>query len=416
MERITRSLAFMLRHQPEKFDIEVDAYGFADTGEVVRALNERLGEPVDMDDLLEAVESGDRRRYEVQGDRIRALYGHSIPVEPGEPSKPPEVLYLGIDARDAERARKYGLRGGRRRFLHLALTEEDAIEVGRRIAEEYTIVEVSAIEAWEDGVDFYDRGSLFLAEEVPTQLIRIGETYDNGEPPRYDAPRGNPRRGRDDDRRGGRGGRGRGGRGRDDDRGPREERGGRGDRDRDRDRDEDRDRGPREERAERGDRDRGRDEERDRGPRAERGDRDRDRDEDRDRGPRGERGDRGRGRDDDRGPRGDRGGRGGRDRDRGRDGGRGEPRGRTPERRDEAPRQERPAAAEREPRREERRPEPRREVRSTGGGFGAGLTDTATAPPPRRSEPAPEPRPEPKPAPPRPEPPKPAGPGFGAGL
>jgi len=414
MERITRSLAFMLRHQPEKFDIEVDAYGFADTGEVVRALNERLGEPVDMDDLLEAVESGDRRRYEVQGDRIRALYGHSIPVEPGEPSKPPEVLYLGIDARDAERARKYGLRGGRRRFLHLALTEEDAIEVGRRIAEEYTIVEVSAIEAWEDGVDFYDRGSLFLAEEVPTQLIRIGETYDNGEPPRYDAPRGNPRRGRDDDRRGGRGGRGRGGRGRDDDRGPREERGGRGDRDRDRD--EDRDRGPREERSERGDRHRGRDEERDRGPRAERGDRDRDRDEDRDRGPRGERGDRGRGRDGDRGPRGDRGGRGGRDRDRGRDGGRGEPRGRTPERRDEVPRQERPAAAEREPRREERRPEPRREVRSTGGGFGAGLTDTATAPPPQRSEPAPEPRPEPKPAPPRPEPPKPAGPGFGAGL
>ena len=61
-------------------------------------------------------------------DDIRALYGHSIPVEPGEPSRPPELLFLAIPARDVDRAQRFGLRGGRRRFVHLALSEDDARE------------------------------------------------------------------------------------------------------------------------------------------------------------------------------------------------------------------------------------------------------------------------------------------------
>src|SRR5690606_12821411 len=56
IERITRSLAYMLRHQPEEFDLEVDDHGYAEMGEVIRALNERLGEAVNEDDVREAVE------------------------------------------------------------------------------------------------------------------------------------------------------------------------------------------------------------------------------------------------------------------------------------------------------------------------------------------------------------------------
>lgn len=182
-ERITRLLAFMLRHEPEQFDIEVDAFGFADVEDVLDALSERLDMDIDNDGLIEAIEAGDRQRYEIQGDRIRALYGHSIPVEPGEPTQPPQTLYVGLALRDAERAAKYGLRGGRRRFLHLALTEEDARETGRRAAEEYCVITVHALDAWEDGVNFFDRKSLFLAEEIPTELLDISETYDDGQPP-----------------------------------------------------------------------------------------------------------------------------------------------------------------------------------------------------------------------------------------
>jgi len=183
IERITRSLAYMLRHQPEAFDLELDAHGFSDLDDVVHALNERLGEPIEEEDVREAVQSGDRPRYQIEGDRIRALYGHSIPVEPGPSSKPPEFLFVAIPASELERARRFGLRGGRRRFLHLAITKDDAAESGRRASRSYAILLIHALDAWEEGVSFFDRVALWLAEEVPTHLIEVEGTYDDGVEP-----------------------------------------------------------------------------------------------------------------------------------------------------------------------------------------------------------------------------------------
>src|SRR5262245_277042 len=180
IERITRSLAYMLRHQPEEFDLEVDEFGYAEMDDVVQALNERLGEPVEEDDIREAVTSGDRQRYEVVADRIRALYGHSIDVQPGEPGKPPSMLYVGVSRADADRAQRFGLRAGRRRFLHLALSPEDAIESGRRAAHEYVVITVHALDAWEEGINFYDRKSLFLSDPIPTDFLEVGELHTDG--------------------------------------------------------------------------------------------------------------------------------------------------------------------------------------------------------------------------------------------
>jgi putative RNA 2'-phosphotransferase len=170
----------MLRHQPEEFDLELDEYGYAEVEDVVRALNERLGESVDEEDLRDAVLGGDRQRYEIEGSRIRALYGHSIEVQPGEPAQPPAELYVGVSSGDADRARRHGLRAGRRRFLHLALTPEDAMESGRRAAHEYVVITVRAGDAWEEGINFYDRRSLFLSDPIPTEFLEVGELHTDG--------------------------------------------------------------------------------------------------------------------------------------------------------------------------------------------------------------------------------------------
>lgn len=205
VERITRSLAYMLRHQPEQFDLELDEYGFADLDAVVGALNERLGEPVEAENVVESIEGGDRTRYEIREGKIRALYGHSIQVKPGEPAKPPALLYVGISRDDAERARRYGLRPGRRSFLHLALTAEDALETGRRASRDYAVVTVNALDAWEDGVNFYDRKSLFLSDPIPTNFLQVGDVQTDGYGEQEEVGRGG-RGGRND--RGGRPGRG----------------------------------------------------------------------------------------------------------------------------------------------------------------------------------------------------------------
>lgn len=202
IERITRSLAYMLRHQPEEFDLEVDEHGFAELEDVVRALNERLGEAVEEDDVRDAVGGGDRQRYEIVGSRIRALYGHSIEVLPGEPAAPPAELFVGVSSADADRARRHGLRAGRRRFLHLALSPEDAIESGRRVAHDYVVITVRAGDAWEEGINFYDRRSLFLSDPIPTEFLEVGEVRTDGfgEDPRERGGRREERGGRREER------------------------------------------------------------------------------------------------------------------------------------------------------------------------------------------------------------------------
>ena len=223
-ERLTRSLAYMLRHQPDEFDIEVDKFGFADLEDVLDELSDRFDEDIEVEDITKAIEEGDRPRYEIVDGKIRALYGHSIEVDPGESTEPPEKLYLGMGSRDADRASRNGLNAGRRRFLHLATSEEDAKEMGRRAAPEYTVVTIFARDAWEDGVSFYDRKALFLSDAIPTDHLEVGDVYTDGEQRDRGARggRGGDRGGRGGDR-GGRGG-DRGGRG-----GDRGGRGGRSD-------------------------------------------------------------------------------------------------------------------------------------------------------------------------------------------
>lgn len=421
IERITRSLAYMLRHQPEAFDLELDAHGFSDLDDVVHALNERLGEPIEEEDVREAVQSGDRPRYQIEGDRIRALYGHSIPVEPGPSSKPPEFLYVAIPASELERARRFGLRGGRRRFLHLAITKEDAAESGRRASRSYAILLIHALDAWEEGVSFFDRVALWLAEEVPTHLIEVEGTYDDGVEPlrRHEHGREHgghfergPERGRGHERHAGHGGGGGDGRGR------RRRRGGRG-RDRHPD-DRLRDDRPRGERREGG-----------RGPEADgfRPEPGPERESAHDHAP-AERGER-EPRRDSFAPRGSAPARepahGERSRDEGPGRGRDGRRERDEFRTERRPRPEPASRGERErpeTRPVERRPEPPRRERaplpsSTGGGFGAGLE--AHEPPRQRDrDPEREARPAPPPPPPaapaRRDPPEADGPRFGAGL
>ena len=219
-ERITRALAFMLRHQPEEFDLELDRFGWGDLEDVVYALQERTGSTVEEEDVAEAIESSDRPRYEMKDGKIRALYGHSIQIDPGEATEPPDELFIGVGSRDASRAEDSGLRSGRRAFLHLARTEEEARESGRRIARDYAVVTVFAGEAFDEGTEFYDRGALFLADEIPGEFLEVGEIQHDGIE-RDENRRSRGRRNADGprgSRRGGGRGRGRGRGGRDDER------------------------------------------------------------------------------------------------------------------------------------------------------------------------------------------------------
>ena len=134
--RLSRLLARVLRHKPEDVGLTLDAEGFTSLEALARALAAQPGwETLTAADLA-AVAAADPRRYELRDGRIRARYGHTVPVEaPGEPAVPPEWLYYGVPQDDLPVIRTEGLRPGTRRYVHLATTPSEAAAVARRHAD-----------------------------------------------------------------------------------------------------------------------------------------------------------------------------------------------------------------------------------------------------------------------------------------
>jgi RNA:NAD 2'-phosphotransferase (TPT1/KptA family) len=87
--RISKLLSLILRHHPDEFGLNMDEYGYIPLDEVVEAVQQRYS-AVEEEDIRDLIETSRQRRFEIVGDRIRALYGHTFYVEmDGEPMDPP---------------------------------------------------------------------------------------------------------------------------------------------------------------------------------------------------------------------------------------------------------------------------------------------------------------------------------------
>jgi putative RNA 2'-phosphotransferase len=90
--KVSRYMSYLLRHNPE--NLKMDSYGFVSLDELVKKIKERF--QVDEYFILEIVERSDRKRFEIVENKIRALYGHTIPVKLElEEDKVVRVLYHG---------------------------------------------------------------------------------------------------------------------------------------------------------------------------------------------------------------------------------------------------------------------------------------------------------------------------------
>ena len=133
--RLSKKMAGLLRHYPERYGLRVDREGWARIEDLVEALHRIPGfEWVEKKHILEVVARDEKGRYEIRGDRIRARYGHSIPVEPGLEvlEEPPRFLYHGTVEESLASIRKKGILPMKRRMVHLSYTLADVVETARR--------------------------------------------------------------------------------------------------------------------------------------------------------------------------------------------------------------------------------------------------------------------------------------------
>ncbi|HEU5027685.1 MAG TPA: RNA 2'-phosphotransferase [Spirillospora sp.] len=170
--KISKYLAKHLRHRPERIGLTLDAGGWARVDELLDAAA-RHGFPITRAELEHVVAVNDKRRYALDGDRIRAVQGHSIDVDLGLPAvPPPELLYHGTTEATAPAIRREGLLRMDRHAVHLSADPETARRVGARRGRPVVLV-VEAGRMAADGHAFrVSANGVWLADAVPPEYLR----------------------------------------------------------------------------------------------------------------------------------------------------------------------------------------------------------------------------------------------------
>jgi putative RNA 2'-phosphotransferase len=177
--KLAKFLALILRHQPERFALELDDEGWASLAEVmeiVRGLpNFRWATRADVMAVVGEGTGDDKRRFQVEGNRIRACYGHSFarPIV-YEPCTPPPLLYHGTSPETLEAIRREGLKPMERQYVHLSPDQGTAVRVGSRHASRPIILTVRAAEAYAAGIAFYQADeAVYLAGCIPVEYVEF---------------------------------------------------------------------------------------------------------------------------------------------------------------------------------------------------------------------------------------------------
>src|SRR5689334_1737897 len=95
---LSRAISHALRHEPWLYELEIDDEGWTSLTRLIEALRrtEPAWQSLGRSDVERMIAKADKQRHEMVGDRIRALYGHSLPGKlTKEPAEPPAALFHG---------------------------------------------------------------------------------------------------------------------------------------------------------------------------------------------------------------------------------------------------------------------------------------------------------------------------------
>lgn len=183
---LSRLLSKVLRHEPELVGVRLDEQGWVPVPELLegiqraarnRAAPKRLRTlpDVTLEALRTVVATNSKQRFAFSpdGERIRAVQGHSVEVDLGyTPKEPPPVLFHGTAVANWASISEQGLRRGSRHAVHLSPDVATARAVGSRHGKPI-VLEVAAARMHKDGFAFNeaDNGT-WLVETVPRQYLR----------------------------------------------------------------------------------------------------------------------------------------------------------------------------------------------------------------------------------------------------
>lgn len=154
---ISKTLSRVLRHNPA-LSVEIDDTGYARLADVVaymKTVRPFSETGLDVVEVLDTVKGDAKQRFQIDGDTIRALSGHSFPVDTGgEPFDPDGPLYFGT-TQASRRVLDEGLLNSKKLKVRLSYSHQEAFGIASsRPAGDPLVIEVDAVRLAQDGWSF----------------------------------------------------------------------------------------------------------------------------------------------------------------------------------------------------------------------------------------------------------------------
>ncbi|WP_346880688.1 RNA 2'-phosphotransferase [uncultured Algibacter sp.] len=174
-KKLSKIISQALRHAPIKYSLILDNKGWVEIDDLLNSLSNKSSEwnNLNIKDLEWMIESSEKKRHEIIGSKIRAIYGHSTKgFFHKESSTPPNILYHGTSEVNLNSILKEGLKPMERQYVHLSSVIKEAFIVGKRKSKTPIILKIDAKLANDNGYKFYTgNDKIWLVKYVPPEYI-----------------------------------------------------------------------------------------------------------------------------------------------------------------------------------------------------------------------------------------------------
>jgi putative RNA 2'-phosphotransferase len=175
IDKLGRIMAGILRHFPERFSLEMDEKGWVEIRELVDAVRAKRSQFhwLRQHHVRAVVETDPKGRYQIDEDKIRATYGHSLSLELDLPTDDiPDELYYPATEEEADIIIETGLKPSDRKRVHLSKTDEDARKAAAHRESNPVILVVDAKGAIDSGIVIMKAGhTVFTTTEIPSEYL-----------------------------------------------------------------------------------------------------------------------------------------------------------------------------------------------------------------------------------------------------
>lgn len=169
---MSKLISGALRHFPGALGLRLDEEGFVSIETLAEAIKRREGyEWVLKEHIIALAQTDPKGRFEISEGKIRARYGHSIPVKIHYPEAYPDTfLYHGTSFFNLKSIRRLGILPMKRRFVHLTTNFEDAASRARSWRD--PVVLVIDPKKLKGKVNLYKAGrDVYVAPHVPPDSV-----------------------------------------------------------------------------------------------------------------------------------------------------------------------------------------------------------------------------------------------------